>query len=556
MSLQFTSVVADFIRDNPGIALLNFTVGLVITPVADTLLPHLYGRLISTVEKHGAYLTPLLLLLGGMVFVHVGNIVKEYVDAEMQPMLFDYVKTRMMQAILEKYDGNMIEPNTGQIVSKVVRSPDIIAWWTSAGIEYFIPQALSFLVTLSYFLAYDRVLALSLVFMVIATVVLLVWSPSQCIKPSVQREQLLDQVHEEIDDVMRNLISVYSNDTTQAELDKLHASGASFKKSNRAAMLCLLKYKCIGIPALLAFICFVIIRCCYLIKEGRLKTGNFVSIFMMTTTTVGTLLWLVSIIKGSTLDLGTIMDAQTVFSSDSSSSNNSKSPSKSPVPEHPSELRPPQSTGIGLSHVTYAHAGSKEAVLQDVTVHFEAGQCTVITGHIGSGKSTILKLLLAFIKPQSGDLYVSDHWYGDVLPRDVRKQVAFMPQEATLFNRSIIDNILYGNPSRTIQDVHDMIERLGVWKEFKNMTDGLHTNVGKNGSRLSGGQRQLVWFLRIMLRDPAYIILDEPTSSMDYSTRSVLIHALKLVTQEGRTVVMVTHDDELLELATRRVVIV
>ncbi|PNH12572.1 Antigen peptide transporter 2 [Tetrabaena socialis] len=378
---------------------------ITLTPINDILLPHLYGLLVSSVEKRTSHIKPLAYVIGALAVVQGGAFVKDVLDMYTQPMLFDFIKTSMVDAMLGKYDGNIVEPNTGQIVSKVVRAPDIIAWWTSVVLEYFIPQLFAFGFAFAYFLWYDVYLAGSLMLLVVAVIVLLVYSPSRCIKKSVIREQMLDLVHEDVDDVLRNLISVYSNDTAEEELEHLHASGVKFMNANVDAMYCLLKFKAIGVPIIVAFVALVVIRCCNLIQSGRLQTGTFVSIFMITTSLVGSLMWLVSIIKASTVDIGTITESQQLFS-------------KSEQPPHDVGHAPDTSTpfpdGIGFQDVTFTHVGSKRPVIKGLTAHFERGERTVITGNIGSGKSTILKLMMAFIQPIEGDLYVSGTWYSQL----------------------------------------------------------------------------------------------------------------------------------------------
>jgi len=106
----------------------------------------------------------------------------------------------------------------------------------------------------------------------------------------------------------------------------------------------------------------------------------------------------------------------------------------------------------------------------------------------------------------------------------------------------------------TENQVVDIMKTLGVYNDFAAFPEGLHTRVGKAGQRLSGGQRQLVWCLRVILRDPDVIVMDEPTASMDDRTKQVLARLLRVASEShGKTIIMVTHDDFLKKLATRRV---
>lgn len=540
---SFRDVILDFLRRNPGLAAANFLLAMVITPLNEIALPHLYGRLVRAIEKKEPVLSGILAILTVLGIVQLGWLLKDVFDMRTQPRLFDFVKTRMVDSILEKYDGDLAEPQTGRVISKVVRSPDVLTWWMACLLDYFVPQAFTIIFALLYLLRYDRVLASTLLIMLLTICVLIYVAPSRCVQPSIDREEALDGVHEDVDDLLRNLVSVYSSDTAAEEIARLHTSGDRFTAANAKTIACMVKYNAVGVPLVMLFILSVVGRSVYLIRAGRLEPSAFVSIFMMATSMIHTLQWMVSIVGKSVVDIGTIVDAERMLARSHETRDTDAADTRN--------TGPPPRDGIGLSRVTFTHPG-RAPVIADASLHFEEGEWTVITGNIGTGKSTILKLLMAFITPQRGDLYAGGRWYADMEPRDVRRQVAYMPQEAVLFDRTVAENILYGSRGKTLEDVNDLVRELGLQDEFAGLPSGLDTMAGKNGSRLSGGQRQLVWFLRIALREPRYIIMDEPTASMDAGTKAALLSALRILA-DGKTVIMVTHDADLLEFATRRV---
>jgi len=151
-------------------------------------------------------------------------------------------------------------------------------------------------------------------------------------------------------------------------------------------------------------------------------------------------------------------------------------------------------------------------------------------------------------------MYLDGVPYAHIQAIDLRRRVGYVPQTPILFNRSIIDNILYGNVRYTRNDVENIMKFFGVYDEFANTEHGLDTNIGKNGSRLSGGQRQLIWCMRVLLYDPDILILDEPTASIDEKTKRVL-HSMLNIIMQNKTVIMVTHDPFLEGIASRIVTI-
>jgi ABC-type multidrug transport system fused ATPase/permease subunit len=211
----------------------------------------------------------------------------------------------------------------------------------------------------------------------------------------------------------------------------------------------------------------------------------------------------------------------------------------------------PQSEGIGMSHVSFAFPNSNEDTLKDITFNVKKGEKVVLLGDIGTGKSTILKLLLKFNEPKTGTIYLNGVAYNDMDTKELKRKVGYMPQQPLLFNRSVIENITYGVNGVTRKDVEALIKKIGVEGEFTNLEDGLDTKIGKNGSRLSGGQRQVVWCLRTIVQNPDIVIMDEPTASLDDKGRSTLIMILDVIMKD-KTVIIVTHDKGLLDMADRR----
>jgi ABC-type multidrug transport system fused ATPase/permease subunit len=184
-----------------------------------------------------------------------------------------------------------------------------------------------------------------------------------------------------------------------------------------------------------------------------------------------------------------------------------------------------------------------------LSIHFEIGDRVAIVGDIGSGKSTIMKLLLKYYEPQQGFVYLHGRPYYQITNKELRQKIGYVPQVPILFNRSVLENIKYGtNVSR--ETVMDFLVKHDLLKEFSNLEYGIDTKIGKNGSILSGGQRQLVWCIRVFLSNPEVLILDEPTASVDVKTKDLLISILEKLMQD-RVVIMITHDEYLMSKASR-----
>ena len=181
-----------------------------------------------------------------------------------------------------------------------------------------------------------------------------------------------------------------------------------------------------------------------------------------------------------------------------------------------------------------------QPVLQNVSFTAEPGQMVALVGHTGSGKTTIINLIAKLYVPRKGELLIDGHNILDVQTHALHQHIGVVPQESFLFTGSIMDNIRFGRPDATPDDVMEAVRSLACWDVIDALSDGIDTEVGERGGNLSVGQRQLVCFARAMLADPRILILDEATSSIDAITEHRLQRAVQLLIRR-RTSFVVAH---------------
>ncbi|MBD3672154.1 MAG: ABC transporter ATP-binding protein [Planctomycetaceae bacterium] len=216
-------------------------------------------------------------------------------------------------------------------------------------------------------------------------------------------------------------------------------------------------------------------------------------------------------------------------------------------------------SGVTFSYSNYhddeEELNEPQAVLNDVSLRIPHGETVVVVGENGSGKSTLVNLLPRFYDPKSGSVTIDGHDIRKASWKSLRSQMAIVTQETLLFDQTIYENIAYGNPDATKEQILHAA-RLAKVNEFaEKMPEGLQTGVGEKGSKISGGQRQRIALARAIVRDPAVMILDEATSAIDSQSEKMIHETLKefLV---GRTAFIITHSvtPSVLEFTTRIVV--
>ncbi len=200
----------------------------------------------------------------------------------------------------------------------------------------------------------------------------------------------------------------------------------------------------------------------------------------------------------------------------------------------------PESTGhVRFEGVRFGY-GSGPEVLHGIDLVVPAGTTVALVGHTGAGKSTIAKLLARFYDPLDGRLTIDGHDLRDVTQESLRRQLGIVPQEGFLFAGTVRDNIAFGRPDASDDDVVAAARAVGADDFVIQLEDGYETQVGERGARLSLGQRQLVAFARALLADPRILILDEATSSVDIGTEQRIELALRRLLA-GRTAFIIAH---------------
>jgi len=184
--------------------------------------------------------------------------------------------------------------------------------------------------------------------------------------------------------------------------------------------------------------------------------------------------------------------------------------------------------------------GSGPEVLHGIDLHVEPGTTVALVGHTGAGKSTIAKLLARFYDPREGRITIDGTDLRDVTQQSLRRQLGIVPQEGFLFAGTVRENILYGRPGATPEEVAAAARAVGAHEFILELEDGYETEVAERGTRLSLGQRQLVAFARALLADPRILILDEATSSVDIGTERRIDRALATLLA-GRTSFIIAH---------------
>ncbi|NND44511.1 MAG: ATP-binding cassette domain-containing protein, partial [Xanthomonadales bacterium] len=201
--------------------------------------------------------------------------------------------------------------------------------------------------------------------------------------------------------------------------------------------------------------------------------------------------------------------------------------------------RPEVRGDISFSGVAFSYR-SGPPVIRDLDLEIRAGESVALVGQTGSGKSTLMKLLLRFYEPTQGSVRLDGIDIAGIALPDLRQAIGLVSQDVFLFHGSVRENIAYGKPDASDAEVIEAARAAEAHEFIQALSDGYDTIIGERGQKLSGGQRQRVSIARAVLKDPPVLILDEATSSVDNETEAAIQRSMQRISQ-GRTTLVIAH---------------
>ncbi len=346
-----------------------------------------------------------------------------------------------------------------------------------------------------------------------------------------QRQDQLAQTNVVVEETMQSIqtVKAYTN-----EWFEINRYGISLKEAVRLSL------KGAHLRGLFAaFIIFVMFgalffimwRAALMVQAGQMAEGGLVDFVVFTGIIGGAIASIGSFYTELVSAIGATERIQEILLEDSEVE-------VSAPPEHP---LPRLKGEISYEDVHFAYPTRKDMpVLQGINFHVKPGEKVALVGASGAGKSTIVQLLLRFYEGESGTIRMDGKNILDYPLTHYRQNIAIVPQEVLLFGGSIRENILYGKPDASDEEIIEASKKANAWDFITSFPEGFETVVGERGIKLSGGQRQRIAIARAILKDPAVLLLDEATSSLDAESERVVQDALHKL-MKGRTSIIIAH---------------
>ena len=539
-NLVFTSLMLKFAKQNRALVII-YILFLLLIPIKNLCLPHMIGKLYENfknrnMNKHIHATLFIIIIL--VIIIQISYILSDYIELHLQPKLDFYFKKELMTFIMDSRTSNYEEVQTGQLISMLTKLPNIVFNYIDSIKSVFIPAFLTLSVISIYFGFFNMILGIIFIVVTISLLYSIFYSLKKCSVFALDRDKQHNMIAGNIDDIMRNMVNIISCDDTDNQFTKLNNMNNLYAKYTRDTLVCSIKPKLIFIPIILVIVIISLYFMWNKYKSKKLIMGTFITIVIMLFLYMNTVYSVLDNIKGIILRWGVIENALTMFTD-----------CKLDIIPYNLPVHPNNKIGISFQDVYFNYYDSmsktEKVVFDNFNFTFPLLSTTLIIGKIGSGKSTLINLIMRYQVPQKGEVFYNGEPISHIDITEWRKKLMYLPQNPILLNTTIYDNLAAGTGFN-----HEHIMNILNKYNLKDFLSDLDTPVGNYGSKLSGGQRQIVWLIKILLHDPDVILLDEPTSSVDAATKDI-IKSILLQIKNDKTIIIISHDSDLYEIADK-----
>lgn len=533
-----------FMGKNPKWSVAQFFLMLLNNPLEIVVISFLSGQIFSRINNINRDYKKIIFLfiLTCVIYIILESSigVKDKVEAKYFPKLEREIRLNVVDLIFNKVKINYDNVQTGEVIARLLKAPTFVSIFFTSFNKYIIPFFLTLAIVIVYLFILNRKMGVVGAVSIIIYIVVFYFVAKHNIEKSSKREKEENKMLEDVDDTLNNSLSIISCGQKKKEeerLNKLHNEYDKYykKQLNNATLI---KW----ISALMNIFIFgvLIFFTLYFYKKGELSSAVTISLITMTLFFVKHLRILARRLCESLYYFGSLIDNNKFLRKLELSSEKDGEITNLPI-----------NGKIEFKNVYFKYPNTNKYSLKNVSFTINPNDKVALIGKSGSGKSSILKLILGFYRPEKGTILINGKPLSDINRDHLRAQISIVNQNVKLFNRTVLENICYGTKF-TEKQIESQLNNLDIMKVFHNLPNGLQSNVGKYGDKLSGGQKQIIYLLRCYYRNNPVILLDEPTSNIDDFHKKYALEMIKHLTKKS-TLIIVSHDPTIYNMFNRKI---
>lgn len=528
MPNYFVSTILTFLKNNPVWPVVTLATIIITNPVEMIVSSKLTEKFIESVKEK-----PNMLYLWWIIAMtlasNMTHSLQEVIEAHYITKLQQEIRMDLLSKISTKQEFNYETMDGGETITNVKNIPANVSNFVDRFTTWVITPVINVALIGAYLIRINAPLGLKIIGILIAFMAcnfaVLRSVPQEAQNQEVEEAMLINQIDDALNNTLSTMMCDYTNQE-MAAIDTQHVRFNAFMANNLQKRAYGTILTGLTIVIALALIVWLIFQAYHanVVSKANMIVMLLVSISLVrmirhySSQMVNAFLEYAKLIKHDDFIQGLVHETV------------------------PDGVKTGAIHGnIVFKRVSYSYEGTDRKSLDDVSFKLRAKDRVAIVGSSGSGKTTVLKLIMGFGSPSAGAVLIDGHNVRDMRRKHLRKHISLVPQTIKLFNRSIMDNICYGSPDLDPERVKNELKTLHVMRAFNALPDGLDSVVGKNGDKLSGGQKQIIYLLRCYFRRTPIVLMDEPTSALDGENAKYVRRMIDAMSRHA-TLIVVTHD--------------
>lgn len=519
-------------KQNKGFMIANI-IFIILVPVITLTLPNLFSKLLDKNIKEEEILSTVFILIILQLLIQMGHIF----DVYQYTRIVNMIKKTAIENIFERNKKSSTKEELSKYLFEIHKLEDITTDYFYQLKQNILAIPVFLIISIIYLLQVNKILGFGLLSLLICNLILFRATKNSCKGIYNDRKDKSIKIVSNIEDILSNMLSIKIDNNQEHELNGLQENLNDLNAISDKSILCTSKFNIAGLIVFFIFLTLITYISVKLSKKGKITSSVLLTVFFIVKQYIEYNKKMVKFVTMETRNSDVMEEIDWMLNT-SNKNFNIKTKFKN--------------ISFELKNVYFKYDGSNDYILKNINLKIPSKKVVLIKGKIGSGKSTLVKILMGVEKPTKGKFLINNKEPTSKTIEILYNQVGYMSQHPSLFNKSIIENVKYGNINATDEQVINLFKKFKIYKDFSNLKDGLNTIVGSGGSNLSGGQKQIILFMRLYLKDPEVIIMDEPTSALDSKTREQLLNIIDEIVL-NKTVIIISHDNVFDNMADIRV---
>jgi len=554
-------ILKGFYKQNKSLVISSIFFQILYAIFETIIIPYIIAGTFNNIKNSKEFKYNIIKLIGCWIVIKLVGSISLHFHNQIEPQIAKYIVVTIVNSVFDKYEKENHITNISILIDKIHLIKTNLHDFTYLFCTVFIPRIIVLIISCFNLFRINKKLGITIFICVIIQYFIISYGLSECVKVTYKECKNRDGMYDYIEDLFSNINTIQSTTNGfDSEMKKIDKITSKYKESEMRTIGCISKKQYIGAGANVAIFSIILYTIYNLYKNGEITSDNATTSILLIIGLFDNMSDMAYYMPEFTYRVGILLSNNDFL--------------KTLILDNYKDRKNLDILNeyhIQFKNVSFIYPNTKKNILKDFNLEIPKNKIISIYGDSGSGKTTFIKLIFGIENPTSGKVSIGGKNIKEYDIKDIRKYISFIDQNTSnLFNRSIFENIIYGNnydeknKLKHKEEIKNIFLKYNLYSIFKSLDKDkskwsfLDQNVGKLGNKLSGGQKKVIHLLRLSLNDTAKIvILDEPSNGLDENTRNNVVEYIRNMKTKEKTVLIISHDpyfkgisDKILQFST------